>query len=1028
MREMKIFLLLMILVLAGIFTLAQSAPPRINYQGVLRDSSGTPIDGNVNMTFLFYDDPSGGTMLWEEIYDNGAHPAPVDVSGGLFSVSLGDAVHRGGGSESVFLDVFANRSDVYLAVRVGADSEMTPRIKVVSSAYALNSARLEGRNSSDFAEASHGHQGGEISGAVGEASHAVNADQTVNADTLDGMHAADLTASALGAVVDAADTTLMRSGTGIAGDPFKLAIRLDRSNTWTGTYTWFKDAVFIGTCATTPNIHSNLLLMVGDGNTSDLLLDSGTTGYGEYSQPYFTLGKNHTALTGKQLSFTFDDNGYPWIVDGGYGLRINSIVKSSGAQAGTAITNLYGIKIEPQTAGTNNWGFYSTSKFQNKGPAVFGDAGLDGQIDIYSEQGATDYKLTLSPNAAMTANTQIFFPAARPSGESFLKMGADGVIDFDAQTYISAESDPRLPEPGAAGNILQSTGTGWQSAPPDIMANEDDGVIGNEIKDSADDTLIRSGSGTTGDPYKLAVNLGRNNIWTADQTVTGTVSANRFTNSYSSYDGVNGGTLSGTTWTDNGSPGWGDRQWIGATFKDSDGTTVTVINSSATTLTLMSGEGVDNGAYTLLGTGNEAFGLGSLNRHEGNYQTAVGAYSLNGSKGYANTAVGFYALGGAAGHSNTALGVSSMRFTTTGFFNLAAGVEALSRNTTGKRNTALGGYDAMLQNTDGSDNVAVGYGALAAASSPEGNIVIGSGALATLNNEDSNYNIAIGYTAGDEQSQGSGNILIGKDVNAPSTSGSNQLNIGNAVYGVGMGTASPEIGIGVQVPEAVLHLKAGGPSAFGAPLKFSEGELLISPEAGTVEYSGDAFYATVETAGGPVRRALAFVDSAPPEGAIGGGAGIDRDRQGTEDAGSQGHGSKDAGLPDLRNNRNHICFFSLGKLEEGDVVVLDPLGNGFVNKCVEASDPRVIGIVTVSKCPEEGQIQAERVAVACGGIVFTKADADYGPIQTGDLVATSPSEGYAMKSVSSKTGTILGKALEPLERGKGEIRVLVMLR
>jgi hypothetical protein len=74
--------------------------------------------------------------------------------------------------------------------------------------------------------------------------------------------------------------------------------------------------------------------------------------------------------------------------------------------------------------------------------------------------------------------------------------------------------------------------------------------------------------------------------------------------------------------------------------------------------------------------------------------------------------------------------------------------------------------------------------------------------------------------------------------------------------------------------------------------------------------------------------------------------------------------------------------------------------------------------------------------VATTGRVRVKADASGGPIKVGDLLVTSGVEGAAMRSVPvdlggvrlHRPGTIIGKALEPLERGTGEILVLLSLQ
>ena len=150
---------------------AQSPPPdRINYQGVLRNSAGAPLDGLITMTFRFYDAASGGTLLWEEIYDSVVYPPQVTVSGGLFTAALGDLAHRNGGAEASFAGVFSNRAEVYLAVKVDTDSEMTPRVQVVSTAYSINSGTLDGREAASFASAAHLHAGGDItSGTLDDA-------------------------------------------------------------------------------------------------------------------------------------------------------------------------------------------------------------------------------------------------------------------------------------------------------------------------------------------------------------------------------------------------------------------------------------------------------------------------------------------------------------------------------------------------------------------------------------------------------------------------------------------------------------------------------------------------------------------------------------------------------------------------------------------------------------------------------------------------------------------------------------------
>ncbi len=114
------------LVLLG--TLAQAQVPQlINYQGVLKTSSGTPVAGPVNLTFAIYDVASGpNAPLWTET-QNG-----VSVANGLFNVLLGSTTALPG-------NLFQN-TNRWLGVRVGTDAEMTPRQQLVSVAYSFLAA------------------------------------------------------------------------------------------------------------------------------------------------------------------------------------------------------------------------------------------------------------------------------------------------------------------------------------------------------------------------------------------------------------------------------------------------------------------------------------------------------------------------------------------------------------------------------------------------------------------------------------------------------------------------------------------------------------------------------------------------------------------------------------------------------------------------------------------------------------------------------------------------------------------------
>jgi len=103
---------------------AGAVPQTINFQGILKDSAGKPINGTVNLTFSIYDSVSGGTARWSEV-QNG-----VTVEAGIYSVQLGSV-------NPIDYSIF-DGSTKYLGVKVG-DEELTPRLPMISVPYAFRS-------------------------------------------------------------------------------------------------------------------------------------------------------------------------------------------------------------------------------------------------------------------------------------------------------------------------------------------------------------------------------------------------------------------------------------------------------------------------------------------------------------------------------------------------------------------------------------------------------------------------------------------------------------------------------------------------------------------------------------------------------------------------------------------------------------------------------------------------------------------------------------------------------------------------
>jgi len=123
-------------------------------------------------------------------------------------------------------------------------------------------------------------------------------------------------------------------------------------------------------------------------------------------------------------------------------------------------------------------------------------------------------------------------------------------------------------------------------------------------------------------------------------------------------------------------------------------------------------------------------------------------------------------------------------------------------------------------------------------------------------------------------------------------------------------------------------------------------------------------------------------------------------------------------------------------LPAGTVVVLDSTRRNHVVAATQAYDGRVAGVISLQPGIALGEQAEGRVLVATTGRVKVKVDASNGPINIGDALVTSDKTGVAMKSVPveiggikiHRPGTLIGKALEPLDKGTGEILVLLSLQ
>jgi len=129
--------------------------------------------------------------------------------------------------------------------------------------------------------------------------------------------------------------------------------------------------------------------------------------------------------------------------------------------------------------------------------------------------------------------------------------------------------------------------------------------------------------------------------------------------------------------------------------------------------------------------------------------------------------------------------------------------------------------------------------------------------------------------------------------------------------------------------------------------------------------------------------------------------------------------------------------FNIGtvtSVEPGTVMVLGEEGALFPSQ--HAYDKCVAGVISGAGDYKPGivldkqQSDSVRQPVGLLGKVYCKVDAQYGAIEIGDLLTTSPTPGHAMKADDQVKafGSVIGKALRPQAEGAGLIPILIALQ
>ncbi len=145
-RSRFLIVLVALVMISGISLIAQTTPSRLNYQGLLTDTNGQPLNNPaLVITFRIWDSPTSlepASLKWEEMQT-------VQVVDGLFNVILGDII-------PIDAEVFSS-SNSFLGLQIQGETEAAPRTRLVSVGYSSRVETLDGA------------RGGVISGSIGVA-------------------------------------------------------------------------------------------------------------------------------------------------------------------------------------------------------------------------------------------------------------------------------------------------------------------------------------------------------------------------------------------------------------------------------------------------------------------------------------------------------------------------------------------------------------------------------------------------------------------------------------------------------------------------------------------------------------------------------------------------------------------------------------------------------------------------------------------------------------------------------------------
>lgn len=305
-----------------------STPDQMTYQGRLFGPSGAVLDSTLAISFTIYSDSTGGSLLWSE-----SQSVPVDSS--LFNVILG--------SVTPIPSAAFTGTPRWLTMQIAGDTEMVPRVKLVSvpysfraekadtSQFAVNAARAD---TSDFAFSGPGSGGDTFWGANGNDIHNLNSGN-VGVGTNTPPHKLTVTGGALavetGSLYLASDRAV-QFNYGVANDHY---IRKEGTNltfSTGGAYCFSNGNVGIGTTTPSAKLDAAGAIAGVQFNTHSQTLGNGACAGNLYSNGLVFSGSYGYAVGDEYVQF---ESGYnPGIGGTGAMARITAYRSPEGYDLG----------------------------------------------------------------------------------------------------------------------------------------------------------------------------------------------------------------------------------------------------------------------------------------------------------------------------------------------------------------------------------------------------------------------------------------------------------------------------------------------------------------------------------------------------------------------------------------------------------------------------------------------------------------------------------------------------------------------